>query len=785
MKATSRFSSPVRRLTGVLLGLLLAGSVTLAQTTPTKVLVADVIPQGLHAVPPQRVMSQIRTRPGGEYKKDVLDEDLRALTKTGLFYDVKAYEQTMPDGRVNVYLVFVEYPSRVQEIVYQGAKHFSPEDLNAVVASSGLRRGDTLNPTINRMARQAIVNHYLEKGRLLANVELVEGGNPGDTRVVFNITEGPVIHVQHIDFVGNTFVTGARLRTQVDSSRAFLGLLGGQYNPMMVEHDIGKLEEYYRTFGFHDVRVERELRWDTSFRNVSLIFHVHEGVRYRVANVDVDGMKSAGHDEMLHVSQLRPGEWYNQGKVKVDERNMSDYLGFMGHSATVREQDFYDPNKPGEVQVRYDVMERPPARVGQVIVVGNDVTRDRIIRRQVPLYPGQVLTYPDLRRAEANLARLNIFETNAESGVRPTVTVLDPEGDEEFKDVLVQVQETRTGSLMFGVGVNSDAGLTGSIVLNERNFDITKLPTSWDQFLSGQAFRGAGQELRIEAVPGTQVQRYTATWREPFLFDSPYSLTVGGYYYERSFNEYNEDRLGARVTVGRRIGEHWTVSTGFRIEEVGVHDVVFFAPPDYLDAVGNHFLFAPRVGLTYDTRDSYLRATQGFLFDASAEECLGDYTFPVLNLEGNYYHTIYQRADGSGRHVLALHSQVSWAGSNAPVYERFFAGGFRSMRGFEFRGVGPDIDGFKVGGDFMFLNSLEYQIPIRANDALYMVAFVDSGTVESQVEIKNYRVTAGVGLRIQIPMMGPVPIALDFGFPIVKAETDNTQIFSFWVGFFR
>jgi outer membrane protein insertion porin family len=107
------------------------------------------------------------------------------------------------------------------------------------------------------------------------------------------------------------------------------------------------------------------------------------------------------------------------------------------------------------------------------------------------------------------------------------------------------------------------------------------------------------------------------------------------------------------------------------------------------------------------------------------------------------------------------------------------------MRGFEFRGVGPDINGFKVGGDFMWLNSAEYQIPILANDQLYAVAFVDSGTVEPKVELGTYRVAAGVGLRIVVPMLGPVPIALDFGFPIVKAATDNKQMFSFWLGFFH
>lgn len=173
------------------------------------------------------------------------------------------------------------------------------------------------------------------------------------------------------------------------------------------------------------------------------------------------------------------------------------------------------------------------------------------------------------------------------------------------------------------------------------------------------------------------------------------------------------------------------------------------------------------------------------MFEASFEQVLGDFTFPIASLEGSKYWTIYQRPDGSGRHVLAARSQLGITGSNAPVFERFYAGGFRSLRGFEFRGVGPDVNGFKTGGKFMLLNSLEYQIPIRANDMLYTVFFVDSGTVERDVELKNYRITAGAGLRIVVPMLGPVPIALDFGFPVVKGPFDREQIFSFWLGFFN
>ena len=107
------------------------------------------------------------------------------------------------------------------------------------------------------------------------------------------------------------------------------------------------------------------------------------------------------------------------------------------------------------------------------------------------------------------------------------------------------------------------------------------------------------------------------------------------------------------------------------------------------------------------------------------------------------------------------------------------------MRGFQFRGVGPHFADLNTGGDFAFLNSIEYQIPVVPSDSLYVVGFIDSGTVSQNISLKDYRVTAGVGLRISMPqLLGPVPLALDFGFPLNQAPGDKKQVFSFWVGMF-
>jgi outer membrane protein insertion porin family len=219
---------------------------------------------------------------------------------------------------------------------------------------------------------------------------------------------------------------------------------------------------------------------------------------------------------------------------------------------------------------------------------------------------------------------------------------------------------------------------------------------------------------------------------------------------------------------------------------VNVYNVPYNAPTDYTSVVGDNFLAGFRLGANRDTRDSVIRPTEGSLVDFGAEYVTGTFDFPLVNLDVSKYWTVYQRADGSGRHVVSFHNQIGWAGDNTPVFERFFAGGFRSLRGFQFRGVSPDVGGFKVGGNFLLLNSLEYQVPVRANDQVNLVGFVDSGTVSSNInDIDNYRVSVGFGVRFVVPMLGPVPIALDFGFPVVKGPRDQEQIFNFFMGWSR
>lgn len=775
--------------------LMLAWTVCLAIATPVcgqfsseGKIVAEVRITGNRAVPETVIRNYLKTRPGRRFSIVEANQDAARLMKN-LTAIRTASLRTYPtaDDRLIVEFVITEHTSRVEDVQIRHARHLDKTKLELL---NRIRKGAPLNPLLNKQAAREIEEYYRSKGYFFATVRLIEGGKPGDRRVIFEVSEGPLVKIRSITFTGNkSLASQSRLRTQINSKQSWFRLrfLGSPYNPAMVEHDVRKLEEYYRENGYLDVKISRELKFSEDFSMVDIVFHIDEGVYYRIADVTVEGAKTLPPEQLQSYLKTRRNQVYNGTDLKVDVERISQAYGWRGYKAAVRPELVYV--EPGLVKVKYQVSEPAPkpARVGQIRIIGNEVTKDRVIRRVLGIYPGQILRYPELRIAEANLARLNIFEVNPALGIRPTVTVIeDPlHPDAETKDILVQVQETYTGSFMVGLGVNSNAGLVGSIVLNERNFDIFRPPLSLEDIFSGRAFRGGGQEFRLEAVPGTQLQRYTVSFREPFLFDRPFSLSVSAYYFDRIYREYIERRIGGRISLGHQFNRQWSIVGGMRIENVNVRDVPSFAPVDYTSVVGDNFVFAPRVALVYDGRDSFLRPTQGGFVETSAEYALGDFDYPILNLEASRYFTTYQRKDGSGKHVVALRGQVSWAGDNVPVYDRFFAGGYQSLRGFEFRGVGPFIGDFNVGGRFMMLSSIEYQVPITASDKIYLVAFLDGGTVERDVRISDYRLTAGFGARITVPMMGPVPIALDFGFPIVRGPGDREQVFSFYFGLTR
>lgn len=355
----------------------------------------------------------------------------------------------------------------------------------------------------------------------------------------------------------------------------------------------------------------------------------------------------------------------------------------------------------------------------------------------------------------------------------------------DFVDIDIDVTEGRTGRLMFGAGVNSNAGLVGNLVLQEDNFDITRLPRSWSDFIHGRAFRGGGQSFRLEAVPGTQVSRYTASWRTPYFLGTDFSFGVDGFYYNRFYQNWTEDRLGGRLSLGYIINRYWTAGATLRLENVDFRDFINVpgvTPQLYYDVAGDNFLSTVQLRIARDTRDSPFLPSKGNFVELAYEQAFGEFHYPRIDLTLNQFFTVWERADGTGKHTLQLRGETIWTGSDTPVFERLYAGGFQSFRGFQFRGITPRQNSFAIGGTWSWLNTIEYQFPITAGNGVRGVVFSDFGTVDTDISLDKFRASAGFGFRFFIPAMGPAPLAFDFAWPILSEAEDNEQVFSFYVG---
>lgn len=355
-------------------------------------------------------------------------------------------------------------------------------------------------------------------------------------------------------------------------------------------------------------------------------------------------------------------------------------------------------------------------------------------------------------------------------------------------DLVLNGFPARTGRIMLGGAVNSDAGLTGQLTIDERNFDIGRWPTSFQDLFSGNALRGAGQTFRIEAAPGTDFKRYTAQFADPNLFGyKPVSMSVSGFLYDRRFTDWDERRLGGKLAFGYRVTPDLSVSAGVGGQSVKITRPRIVGVPQLDEVLGDNEMYSGEVSLKHDTRNSPIQASEGHYFEFKFEEVFGRFDYARFELEYRRYWLVGKRADDSGKQTISYSTQLGFSGKDTPIFENYFAGGYATIRGFDFRGASPVVGGVEVGGRFQWLNTVEYMFPITADDAFRGVAFVDFGTVESDIEIteKNFRVAPGFGFRVAIPMLGPAPLAFDFAYPVAMADTDDRRIFSFYMSLIR
>ncbi len=755
----------------------LAAGAVAQETQPVEGLrIARVEIQGLQTISDSYVRRLLKTREDQPFSRRQTEEDVRDLLRTRKF--LAAFANTrVEDGAVVVIFTVQEKPT-ITSVEILGAKKIKPTELYEVTPAAGavLDRYE-----INR-AREDILQKYKQKGYFYATVELDEAALQAENRVVYRIVEGPRVRVRHLRFEGARAYSERWLKGHAKiQTKTYIWILRtGALDEEQAERDALAVQNYYRDEGYLDARAGYRLDFDPVNRaDVDLVFVIEEGTRYKVQEIAIQGNEALTEDTLRSRLNLLPGKFARDEILKRDVKAIEDTYGAQGYVGTHIEPRYDYLEEPGIVRLRYTIDEAPQVRFGRVTIRGNKQTHDEVIRRELRFYPGDLWDTVEARKAEQRLRETGLFRQEG-------VQILPLEAVDGYRDALVQVEETETTQFIVGVGVSTDNGLVGNISLDNRNFDITDWPRSWGEFVRGRAFKGAGQRMLIQLEPGTEVNRFRISFTEPYLFDKPLRFDSSIYLFQRERDDYTEGRAGIMLALSKRfyggILDRWAIEGTTRFEAVSIHGVHRLAADDIQDAKGTHGLVGIKGALVRDTTDSRMFPTEGYRISFSYEEVFVEGAFGKPAIDAAWYKTL--STDVLDRKsVLGLHADAAWILGDAPVYERYYAGGFGSLRGFKYRGVSPR-QGFRdnaIGGDFILLTGGEYSFPLYGK-IFRGVLFTDMGTVERHFTISSWRASVGFGLRVQIDFFGPVPLVFDFGFPVAKSGDDKTQIFNFAFG---
>lgn len=774
------------------------------------------------------VQNSLRSKTGSQYVQDTVIKDIERLNRRGRYRQVDLRVALQSDGSVVLFITVALQPI-VKDVQSVGNKELTDQDLEKEVE---ILVGTPVDRYQLDRACRRIKDLYKEKGYYLAEVTVDEKELQEQGVVLFKVREGERIKVTDIRFEGNNSFTPRELSSQIKTKEAWPIFRRGPLDDEVLDSDVAALIDFYRDRGYLDVRVDRVVRPSPNGREAIVTFVIDEGRVYTLRSVQVlypnlarpyesreaaeqdakpgetilqlgPGEFAVFPDGQFSIAQLRglmlikPGDVYSQDKMRKSFDAIREAYSKLGYtyddpergtmSVNLNSRELRDPESP-QVDLLLRLVEGKQYKAGVIAVVGDELTRQEVILRQIEQKPDRPLDSTSLEESRKRLERLRLFQNGS---VKITIQAPDPQ-DPEYRDVLAEVQETNTGSFTFGVTVGSDNGLGGRIALEQRNFDVGDFPDSFGEFTSGRAFRGAGQTFKIEALPGDQVQVYSISLTEPYLFETDYSGSGSIFYRYREYDEYTEERYGTRLGMGRKFGTRWTGNLPVRIESINLSDIDAGSPVDYWEVADQHILTSLGVSLTRTSVDDYYRPSKGSRLELSLEQAGllgGDFNFTTLRAEHVLFLPVSEGFLGE-KTVLSVKTSMGYipqGSDEAPTYERFFLGG-QSFRGFNYRTISPK--GIRndtktqgddpVGGTWSFFFGPEIRQPLWS-ETVSLVGFIDSGTVVDDIGFDKYRVSVGFGIRLYIPGLSPAPLAFDFGFPIAKYYLDRERVFTFSV----
>ena len=727
--------------------------------------------------------NQISSKPGTVFRAENLDRDIAALYESGFVDDISFLGEKVGENGVRLIAEVSTRPVR-EGVGFVGNTVFSDEKL---AKATELGPGGVMSDAAILEARRNLEKYY--RGFGYPDVAVSHRVQPtereGRANLIFVIDEGLKNEIRKIRFEGNQVFSDRDLRKEMEvKQKGWMSWLtkSGRFEPDQLDADLDSILDFYRSKGYLRASSPGIERVPVKDGRVDLVIKIKEGAKFTVDSVGFGKMTVFKPEELYPGLSLLAGDAYSSKKMRNDIKMIRSYYGSKGYADATVNPDIQDAG-PNRVEIIYRITEGTKFKVGRVNIAGNTKSKDKVIRREMTLQPGDMFNTVELETTKARLENLRYFNS---------VDVVGVPAGSGYRDIDVLVNEKKTGSIGVGVGFSSVDAIVGFFNLEQANFDLFNPGNP----LKG-GFTGGGQRFALNLRLGTERNDVSVSITEPWFMDRQLSLTTEAFYRDSTyFSEvFEQTNVGVAVTLRKPLTERTYISGTLRLENVEIDSEVsaantYAANPDQntdiepLQTSGaNSLLSQERIGgdysrlalgvnYVYDTRDSILLARSGQKYDLGLiyAGLGGDVETVTISAQGSSYWNFKYDT------ILSLNGELAFVDGNGdiPVFERMYLGGPRTLRGFDFRDVGPRDSGYTnevYGGASLGYLGAEFSVPVV--DTVRAAVFADAGFVnedEWDPAPDDIYTDVGVGIRIFLPI-SPVPLALDYAVPVSSPDS--------------
>ncbi len=760
---------------------LLAGTLPAQDFEGKKITSVDIRYNGPKTVNEEVLRSQMSTSAGSTYRAENLDKDITALYESGYVDDVRFLAEPAGEG-VKLIAEVTTRPLR-GGVGFIGNTVFTDQKL---AKETKLKSSGVMSDAEILEARRNLEKYYQGHGYpdVTVSHRIQNTDREGLADLIFVIDEGSKSEIRKIRFEGNHNLTDPELRKEMKvKEKGWFSWLtkSGRFQSDKLDEDLDAILDYYRSKGYLRVSSPGIRREPVKDGRVDLVIPIEEGEKYTVAGVGFGKMTVFKPEELYPALTLNGNDAYNSKKMRDDVTMIRSYYGSRGYADATVTPDIRAAG-PNRVEIIYNIEEGSVYRVGRVNIAGNTKTKDKVIRQEIPLKPGDMFNTVELETTKSRLDNMQYFSD---------VQVSETPAGAGYRDVDVLVEEKATGSVGVGIGFSSVDSVVGFLTLEQSNFDLFN---PWN-------FTGGGQRFAMNLRLGSERSEFSVSLVEPWFLDRKLALGTELFYKQSNYfsDWYEQTNAGGAVSLRKPLGPKSYIKGELRVENVEIDSEV--GASDTFDAgngtgsefyeekIGGDFLrSALAFNYVWDTRDSSILPRTGHKLDLGMTYAGlgGDVETFTVSVQGQKYWNLKWDS------ILSVNGELAFVDSvgsgDVPIFERMFLGGGRTLRGFEFRDVGPRDTGYTddvYGGNSLGFISMEYTVPII--ETIRAAVFYDTGFVNAgswDPSPSDLYSDVGVGVRLKLPI-SPMPLALDYAIPVSSPddEADKGGQFNFYLNY--